>query len=209
MIRYATALAAVIGLAVLAGIAEAGKYNKKLSIGDAAPVFSGLEGTDGHSHSLADFKDKDVLVVAITTNHCPVAEAHEDRLVTFAKKHCGPDGKVGFIAINVNTGEPDRLPKMTERAKDKGFTFPYAFDPSQKIARDLGALRTPEFFVFNKDRKLVYVGAFDDKLMDGTKASKHYVEDAVTATLKGETPSVQETAAQGCGIGYNREKTGN
>jgi len=203
MIRYATALVAVVGLAALAGTAEAGKYNKKLNIGDAAPVFSGLEGTDGRSHSLADFKDKDVLVVAITTNHCPVAVGYEDRLVNFAKKHAGPDSKVGFIAINVNTGEEDRLPKMTERAKDKGFTFPYAFDPSQKIARDLGALRTPEFFVFNKDRKLVYMGAFDDNMDDG-KVSAHYVEDAVKAALHGETPKVQETAPKGCGIQFNR-----
>src|SRR5207302_11015687 len=127
MIRSATALAVVAGLAFLAGTAEAGKYNKKLNIGDAAPVFSGLEGTDGRSHSLADFKDKDVLVVAVTTNHCPVAMAYEDRLAVFGKKHAGPDSKVGFIAINVNTGEEDRLPKMTERAKDKGFSFPYAF----------------------------------------------------------------------------------
>jgi len=204
MIRYATALVAVVGLAALVGTAEAGKFNKKLNLGDAAPAFSGLEGADGRSHSLADFKDKDVLVIAITTNHCPVAVANEDRLVAFAKKHCGPDSRVALIAINVNTGEQDRLPKMTERAKDKGFTFPYAFDPSQKIGRDLGATKTPEFFVFNKDRKLVYMGAFDDKPMDEAKASKHYVEDAVIATLKGETPSLQETAAQGCGIGYNR-----
>src|SRR5947209_2386441 len=188
MIRYATALVAVVGLAALAGTAEAGKINKKLNIGDAAPVFSGLEGTDGRSHSLADFKDKDVLVIAITTNHCPVAVGYEDRIVAFAKKHVGPDSKVGFIAINVNTGEEDRLPKMTERAKDKGFTFPYAFDPSQKIARDLGALRTPEFFVFNKDRKLIYMGAFDDNDRDESQVTKHYVEDAVKATLHGATP---------------------
>jgi peroxiredoxin len=204
MIRYATALVAVVGLAVLAGTAEAGKFNKKLNIGDAAPVFSGLEGTDGRSHSLADFKDKDVLVVAITTNHCPVAVGYEDRVVGFAKKHAGPDSKVGFIAINVNTGEEDRLPKMTERAKDKGFTFPYAFDPSQKIARELGALRTPEFFVFNKDRKLVYMGAFDDNDRDESKVTKHYVEDAVKATLNGATPTVQETLPKGCGIQFNR-----
>jgi peroxiredoxin len=203
MIRYATALVAVVGFTLLAGIAEAGKYNKKISIGDTAPIFSGLEGTDGRSHSLVDFKDKDVLVVAITTNHCPVAVGYEDRLVSFAKKHAGPDSKVGFIAINVNTGEEDRLPKMTERAKDKGFTFPYAFDPSQKIARDLGALRTPEFFVFNKDRKLVYMGAFDDSPGDEAKVKTHYVEDAVKAMLHGETPQVQETAVRGCGILFN------
>jgi peroxiredoxin len=204
MIRYATALVAVVGLAALAGTAEAGKFNKKLNIGDAAPVFSGLEGTDGRSHSLADYKDKDVLVIAITTNHCPVAVANEDRLAAFAKKHAGQDSKVGLIAINVNTGEQDRLPKMAERAKEKGFNFPYAFDPSQKIARELGAVRTPEFFVFNKDRKLVYMGAFDDKPMDETKATKHYVEDAVKATLHGETPQVQETAPVGCGILFNK-----
>src|SRR5207244_4193395 len=131
-----------------------------LKIGSPAPKFSGLECATmpGKSASLADFKDKDVLVYCITCNHCPVAQAYQDRLLEFAKKYAGHDGKVALIAFSVNTGDDDSLPKMKERAKEKEFNFPYLYDGTQKIARDLGAVATPEFFVFNKERRLVYTG---------------------------------------------------
>ena len=84
-------------------------------------------------------------------------------MVEFAEKYAAPDSKAAFVAINVNTIEEDRLPKMSERAKEKGFPFLYLFDESQKIARDFGAMYTPEFFVIDKDRKIVYMGAMDEK----------------------------------------------
>lgn len=197
MTRFVTAAFAAAVLAVSAQAAP-------LKIGAPAPTFSGLESADGKSVSMADFKGKDVVVVAITCNHCPVAIAYQDRLVALAKKY-GHDSKVAIVAINVNNYEEDKLDKMKERAKEKGFTFPYAYDPTQKIARDLGASRTPEFFVFNKDRKLVYTGALDDN-MKAEKVSKHYVVDAIDAALKGESPAVSTSPAVGCGIMYDRKK---
>src|SRR5581483_3751131 len=188
MNRFVTAAFAA---AVLAASALAAP----LKIGSPAPAFAGLETTDGKSVSLNDFKDKDVLVVCITCNHCPVAQAYENRIVQFAKKYAGPDGKVGFVAINVNNIAQDKMDKMKEHAKQQGFNFPYAYDPSQQIGRELGAARTPEFYVFNKERKLVYTGAMDDN-MNANKVTKHYLTDAVDAALKGETPKVQTTAAQ-------------
>ncbi len=196
MIRFVTAAFAAALFAVSAQAAP-------LKVGSPAPNFSGLETADGKSVSLADFKDKDVLVVAITCNHCPVAKAYQDRLIQLAKKY-GPDSKVAIVAINVNNMDEDKLDKMKEVAKEKGFMFPYAYDPSQKIARALGAAVTPEFFVFDKDRKLVYTGAMDDN-MTAEKATKHYVADAVEAALKGETPKVQTSARRGCGIAYDRK----
>jgi peroxiredoxin len=201
MTRFVTAAFAVAALAVSAQAAP-------LKVGSPAPNFSGLESADGKSVSLADFKDKDVLVVTITCNHCPVAIAYQDRLIDLAKQY-GPDSKVGIVAINVNNGEEDKLDKMKERAKEKGFRFPYAYDPSQKIARDLGASRTPQFFVFDKARKLVYTGAMDDNWEHADKVTKHYVADAVEAALKGETPTVQSSAPNGCGIAYERKSSGN
>jgi peroxiredoxin len=195
MTRFLTAAFAVAALAVSAQAAP-------LKVGSPAPNFNGLETADGKSVSLADFKDKDVLIVAITCNHCPMAIAYQDRVIELAKKY-GPDSKVGFVAINVNNAEEDKLDKMKERAKEKGFQFPYAYDPSQKIARDLGAAVTPEFFVFNKDRRLVYTGALDDSAK-ADKVTKHYVVDAVEAALKGETPKVATSAPRGCGIMYDR-----
>lgn len=202
MTRYAIAALAV-GLMMVGG-AQAGKYNKKLNIGDNAPAFSGLKATDGKEYSLDSFKDKDVVVVCVTCNHCPVAVAYEDRIIEFNKKHAGPNSKVGFIAINVNNNDQDKLDKMVLRAKEKGFNFTYAYDPSQKIGRDLGASVTPEFFVFDKGRNLVYMGAMDDSSNPGS-AKTNYLEQAVEATLKGDKPSTAETRARGCGVQYERK----
>jgi peroxiredoxin len=180
--------------------AQAGKYNKKLKIGDPAPTFANLEGVDGKTYSLDSFKDKEVLVLCITCNHCPVAQAYEDRIIQFVKKYAsGPDSKVAFVAINVNNLEADKLPKMKERAQAKGFNFPYLYDPSQQIGRALGASVTPEFFVFNKDRKLVYMGAMDDSQ---TSPRVNYLEAAVEAALRGEIPQTAETRARGCTVKY-------
>jgi peroxiredoxin len=197
MTRFVTAAFAAAVLAVSAQAAP-------IKIGSPAPNFSGLETADGKSVSLADYKDKDVLVVCITCNHCPVAIAYQDRMVEFAKKYAGPEAKVALVAINVNNSEADRLPKMKDVAKEKGFNFPYAYDPSQKIAKDLGASVTPEFFVFNKERRVVYTGAMDDS-MSADKVTKHYLADAVEAALKGETPKVETNKARGCGIQWDKK----
>jgi len=174
-----------------------------LKIGSPAPEFKGLEATDGKTYSLDDMKDKDVVVVCITCNHCPVAVAYQDRIIEFNKKYCSDGSKVGFIAINVNNSDADKLDKMKERAKEKGFNFAYAYDPTQKIATSLGATVTPEFYVFNKERKLVYHGAMDDN-MNADKVKEQYLAPAVEATLKGQTVSTPSTQPKGCGIQYER-----
>jgi peroxiredoxin len=203
--RLTFALALVVGLSlVVTDVQGGGKFNKKIKVGDAAPTYTSLPGTDGKSHALADLKGKDVVVVVITCNHCPVAVAYEDRILDFAKKYtAAPNSKVALVAINVNNSEADGLPKMKERAKAKGFTFPYLHDESQKIGRQLGATVTPEFFVLDKERKVVYMGAMDDN-MNPSKVKTNYLEPAVGAALKGQTPAVSETRGFGCGIQYQR-----
>jgi len=188
-----------LGLVIGVRTADAGKFNTKINIGDAAPTFASLPSVDGKKMSLSDFK-QDVLVVAITCNKCPMAVAYEDRMISFAKKHTGE--KVAFVAINVNTVEADKIEKMKERAESKGFNFPYLYDESQKIGRALGASVTPEFFVFDKNRKLVYTGAFDDAA-NPDNVKKTFVEDAVKAALEGKEPEVKETKGRGCGVAYN------
>src|SRR5579883_2424925 len=123
MIRTVFFGLAALGLlctAALAPVQAQGKFNKKLAVGDKAPSYSDLPGTDGKKHSLADLSNKEVVVVVITCNHCPVAVAYEDRIINFTKKYSGKDSKVAVVAINVNNGEADRMPKMIERAKEKG-----------------------------------------------------------------------------------------
>ena len=192
-------------LLAVASAAPAGKFNKVLSVGDAAPAWAGLDGTDGKKHSLADLKDKDVVVVVFTCNSCPVAEGYEDRIVGFAAKHAGPGSKVGVVAINVNTIKDDQLPAMTKRAEKKKFSFPYLYDPSQEIARKYGANYTPEFFVLDKARKVAYLGAMDDKSPPAS-AGTSFLEAAVTAALAGKTADTGETLARGCKIRFNAKK---
>jgi peroxiredoxin len=180
---------------------QAGRYNKVLSIGDRAPAWSDLPGVDGKKHSLADLKDREAVAVVFTCNSCPVAEDYEDRIIAFTKKHCGPGGKVALVAINVNVIPDDRLPRMQERAKEKGFNFPYLYDATQKIARDFGAVYTPEFFVLDRERKIAYMGAMDD-----LKGEVNFLELAVGAALKGERAQVAETLGRGCLIRYIRKR---
>jgi peroxiredoxin len=202
MTRTAFALAALLAAT---SFAPAGKFNKTLSVGDAAPAWDGLQGTDGKKHALADLKDKDVVVVAFTCNSCPVAVGYEARLLDFAAKHAGPESKVAVVAINVNTIKEDALPAMTERATKKKYPFPYLYDPSQQIAKQFGADYTPEFFVLDKERKVVYLGAMDDK-SPPAEASTSYLEAAVKAALDGKKPDTGETLARGCRIRWERKK---
>lgn len=183
----------------------AGKYNRELEIGDPAPSWSSLPGVDGKEYSLADFAAKEVLVVAFTCNSCPYAVDYEDRMIEFAKQHCGAKAKVALVAINVNKIEADSLPQMKKRAETKQFPFPYLFDDTQMTAIKYGATRTPEFFVLDKYRKIAYMGAFDDS-PDAKKAKQNYLKAAVQATLAGKQVEVAETNPIGCNIRFERRR---
>jgi len=196
---------ALIGILGIATAAQAGQFNKQLSIGDTAPDWKGLAGTDGQKHSLADFAGKEALVLCFTCNTCPYAVDYEDRLIELAKKFAAEGNKCAVVAINANKVKEDLLPAMQERAKSKGFNFPYLHDETQQTAKNYGATFTPEFIVLNKDRKVVYLGAMDDS-PDGKNVTKHYVADAVTAALAGKLPETTETPAVGCAVRYVKER---
>jgi peroxiredoxin len=200
MVRIAFAAAVALCLALSV---QAGKFNKVLSVGDAAPTFANLPGVDDKNHSLDELKDKDVVVVVFTCNHCPVAKDYEDRLVAFAKPYSSADSKVAVVAICPNDLDDDRLPKMKERAKEKNFSFWYLYDESGATAKAYGATKTPEFFVLNKERKVVYMGAMDDNI-DPAKVKTKYLEDAVKAALAGEKVATAETEARGCSIKFKK-----
>jgi len=180
--------------------AAAGENNKALEIGKPAPAWKDLIGIDDKKHGLDDLKKASVVVVAFTCNHCPVAQAYEDRLNKLAKEYKGKG--VELVAINVNNLPEDKLDKMKERASEKRFAFSYLYDPTQKIGRAYDAAVTPHLFVLDKDRKVAYMGAFDDN-QDASQAKKHYIRDAVDALLAGKKPAVAETKQFGCGIKYD------
>lgn len=191
-----------VSIALWAVSSYAGEFNKVLSVGDAAPEWRDLPGTDDKSHSLADLKDSRYVLVVFTCNSCPVAVKYEDRMIEFAKQHAAD---VAVVAINVNRVEEDSLEKMKERAEEREFPFVYLFDESQQIAKDFGATGTPEFFLLSPERTIVYMGAMDDEA-DVKKVKKHHLDDALAAAREGETPVVQETYPHGCRIRFARER---
>jgi peroxiredoxin len=174
-----------------------------VKLGDPAPKFKGVVGIDDKKHSLSDFKDSRLVVLVFTCNHCPVAAAYEKRLVALQDAY-KPKG-VQLVAVNVNNIEPDRLDKMKQRAKDKKFNFPYLYDSSQKLGRDYGATVTPHVFVLDQKRKVVYIGAIDDK-MNPDEVKKTFLRDAIEALLDGKKPPEAVTKQFGCGIKYEKKQ---
>jgi peroxiredoxin len=188
-------LFAVLILAFLSTRADAAG----LTIGAAAPDFKGIVAVDGKPHALADFKDAKLVVLVFTCNHCPVAQAYQDRLIALQKDY-GPKG-VRVVAINVNNLPADRLEEMKKRAKQKNFNFPYLYDSTQKVGHAYGATVTPHVFVLDPQQKIVYMGAIDDNIKAG-EVKKHFLRDAVDALLAGKKPPAEVTKQFGCGIAY-------
>lgn len=196
---------AILPLAALlfAPFGLAGQYNSTLDIGDEAPSWMELPGTDGKTHSLSDWKESAAIVVVFTCNSCPYAVDVEDRLIELDKTY--RDQGVSVVAINVNKVDEDSMEKMKEKAKEKSFPFVYLYDESQQIARDFGAIYTPSFFVLDRSRKVAYMGALDDS-PNGKAVTKRYVADAVDAVLAAKPPTVAETAPVGCRVRYERKR---
>jgi peroxiredoxin len=192
--------AAIAFICLVASFSLAGEFNSTLNIGDTGPAWKSLPGVDRKEHSLADLDAMKPVVVVFTCNSCPIATDYEDRIIAIAKKFAD---QVNFVAINVNRVPEDSLAKMKTRAEAKRFPYPYLFDESQQIAKDYGAVFTPEFFVLNADRKIVYMGGLDDN-SDASQVKAKYLEPAIGAVLKGAKPETQETAARGCRIRFAR-----
>jgi len=206
----------VLSLAVVALIAlpaMAGKFNKKVNVGDKAPDFSGIPATmkgEDASISLKDVKE-DVVVLVFLANHCPYVVAAEDRLIDLADSYKGKSVKV--IGVSVTGGparKQDDLEAIKKKVVDKGYNYVYGFDETQEIGRAYGATRTPEVFVLDKDRVIRYMGSIDDynkPTPPGSGAvNKNYTKDAIDALLAGKEVEVKETQAIGCGVSYQARK---
>jgi peroxiredoxin len=190
----------IIVVAFVDESAWAGNFNPKLSPGDTAPTWSKLPGVDGQKHSFQDYASSRLLVVVFTCNHCPVAQAYEDRLVAISRDYASRG--VRLVAINCNRLAADQLPAMQERANAKKFDFPYLFDERQQVGRNYGARVTPEVFVLDPQRRIAYLGAIDDNWQAATQAKKLYLREALDALLAGQKPELAETKPVGCGIQY-------
>ncbi len=172
-------------------------------IGDVATDFS-LIGTDDKKHSLSDLADAKGFIVIFTCNHCPYAQAYEERIIALDQQY----KTLGYPVVAINPNDPvvqpeDGLGLMKIRAKEKGFTFPYLLDEGQKIYPKYGATKTPHVFILQKEegKNIVkYIGAIDDNYEDASQVSEKYVEKAVNALLAGKAIEQTQTVAIGCSI---------
>ncbi len=173
---------------------------KTLALGSPCPDFE-LPGTDGKTHALGDFADRELLVVIVSCNHCPYVIAWEDRMLRVSREY-GPKG-VALVAVNANDADhyvQDDMAHMVERAKERGFDFPYLRDDSQGFVRSLGARFTPEVFVFDRARRLRYHGRIDDNHRDATQVRSPDLTSALDALLAGKEPPAVETQPVGCTV---------
>ncbi|WP_114819675.1 thioredoxin family protein [Chryseobacterium sp. KLBC 52] len=176
---------------------------KGYEVGDEATDFK-LKNIDGKMVSLSDFKSAKGFIVVFTCNHCPYAKKYEDRIIELDKKYKAQ----GYPVIAINPNDPNVQPEdgyqqMIERAKQKGFTFPYLVDEGQKIYPQYGATKTPHIFVLKKEngKNIVkYIGAIDNNYDNPNDVSEYYVQDAVNALIKGEPVKMTKTVAIGCTI---------
>jgi peroxiredoxin len=171
-----------------------------LEIGAKAPPFV-LPATDGKSYSLSDFKDAKVLVVFFTCNHCPYVLGSDEmtRKTALDFKSKG----VMFVGINSNSAKvhpEDDFPTMKTRMAEQKFPWVYLYDQSQEIAWAYGALRTPHFYVFDKERKLVYTGRGVDNPKDTSKMTVNDLRNALEDHLAGKKPRVPLTNPIGCNV---------
>ena len=171
-----------------------------LKIGDPAPDFS-LSGTDGKTYSLQDFDSAEALVLFFTCNHCPYVIGSDEMTRQTAEKFM-PKG-VAFVGINSNsenTNAADSFEHMVERMKEHNFPWVYLRDESQDTARAYGALFTPHFYIFDKDRKLVYTGRGVDNPKEAEKSTVNDLENALEEHLAGKEVSTPLTNPIGCNV---------
>jgi peroxiredoxin len=172
-----------------------------MSVIETAPTFN-LPGVDGRNHSLEEYADAPVLVLVQSCNHCPYVLAWEGRINALQREY--GDRGVRIVAINSNdtTAYPaDSFENMVEHAREAGYSFDYLYDESQAVARALGSERTPEAFVFDADRRLVYHGAVDDN-REEDQVTTHYLRDAIEAALAGARPAIADTPPVGCTVKF-------
>jgi peroxiredoxin len=177
-----------------------GTVSRVLSLGDPAPDFAGLVGTDGRTYSLGTFDDDAVLVVVFVANGCPTVRLYEERLAEMARRY--EDRGLRIVLVNSNNphlSPPDAYGEMVERAKRSALPFPYLKDADGELAKGCGAICTPHAFAFDADRRLRYRGRIDDS-RTGRQLTSNDLEDAVSDLLEGRPVRVPETDPFGCAI---------
>lgn len=176
-----------------------------LTLGTTAPDFQ-LPDTAGKTVSLSDFKASPAMVVMFICNHCPYVKHLRAALAEFGREYTAKGVAIVAISSNDVANYPDDSPaKMAEEAKAAGYSFPYLYDESQKVAKAYRAACTPDFFVFDRGRRLVYRGQYDaSRPGNGISITGKDLRTAVDAVLKGVPPSLNQVPSMGCNIKWKR-----
>lgn len=173
-----------------------------LELGTLAPDFSLPEPATGASVALADFRDAPALVVMVLSNHCPFVKHIADELAIFAREVQARGAAV--VAINAN--DPERYPadspaRMEDEVRLRGYSFPYLFDASQEVVKAYRAACTPDFFLFDADRRLAYRGQFDGSRPSlDVPVTGRDLRAACDAVLAGQKPAPEQLPSIGCNI---------
>ena len=172
-----------------------------LPLGTQAPDFS-LVNVDGQVVSLGDFAGAPALVVAFICNHCPFVKHLGDQFAAFGNEYMQRGGAVVAISSNDVANYPADSPEqMVAEAEARGYQFPYLYDETQEVAKAYAAACTPDFYVFDKNQKLVYRGQFDaSRPESGIPVTGEDLRAAVDAVLAGKEPSPEQRASLGCNI---------
>lgn len=178
---------------------------EQLHINSTLPEFKNLKGIDGQSYDSDTYRDSPYLLVVFSCNHCPYVKAYEDRIIDFMKEY----KEKGLATLYINSNEDKNYPEdsfdeMVKRATEKNFPFPYVRDEDQTVARAFGATHTPEFFLFDKERKLRYHGRFDDNWREPENVTRHYLKEALDALIEGKDAPEPEVHSIGCTIKWLR-----
>jgi peroxiredoxin len=184
----------------ISATAEAGKFNRVLSAGDAAPAWGRLDDLEGNPVELSGLQDAKCIVVLFLANHCPVATAYERKLIRLQDVY--RERGVEFVAISVSLKAGSTREGMRVRAAEQGFNFPYLHDATQSAGKAYGVVATPTAFVLDGERKVVYLGAIDDSWQAPEKVEEDYLPAAIDAVLAGKRPEIRESRPVGCEIEY-------
>jgi len=179
-------------------------HSEKTRLGTPAPGFH-LTGVDGKIYSLDGLKDKKALLVMFICSHCPYVQAVEDRILELERNYSGQGVQLIGICSNDPTDYPDDSPEnLKKRWQEKNYRFPYLIDESQDVARAYGAVCTPEFYLYDEKRLLVYHGQLDDNWKEPGKVKRRDLKEAIDLLLKGEKPAAQQTPSMGCSIKWKK-----
>ncbi len=214
MTAHSALLVLALAMATVAGAAD-GPAIPTLAIGAKAPDFD-LPGVDGARYSLASFARAKVLVLAFTANHCPTAQAYEERIAKLDADYKGRGVQLVLVSPNDPlalrldeqgyTDLGDTFDEMKLRAKERGWAFPYLYDgETESMSRQYGPVATPHVFVFDAERRLRYAGRVDDK-EDPAKATTHEARDAIEAVLDGKPVPVETTKVFGCSVKWSDKR---